>query len=179
MTDGPERARLRSYLSGAKFDATDAAGKNWRLCGQVLEETANALRKGATKVREGDGKNGGLSGVTADAVLAAFQASAESMQEKGTRLVTAGETLRDTALVMGNAQAAEAGMADLNQPAPYTPPTTPATRPRRRRSRPRATSARRPTRSARPTTPPGPSRRPRPRSGRRSSTPPSSAPSRR
>ena len=87
MTDGPERARLRSYLSGAKFDATDAAGKNWRLCGQVLEETANALRKGATKVREGDGKNGGLSGVTADAVLAAFQASAESMQEKGTRLV--------------------------------------------------------------------------------------------
>ena len=123
MTDGPERARLRSYLSGAKHEATDAAGQNWRSCGQILEETAAALRKGATKVSEGDGKKGGLSGVTADAVLAAFQASAESMQEKGTRLVTAGDTLRDTALVMGNARAAEAGMADLNQPAAYTPPT--------------------------------------------------------
>ena len=72
MTDGPERARLRSYLSGAKVEATDAAGTNWRSCGQILEETAAALRMGALRVRDGDGKRGGLSGVTAEAVLAAF-----------------------------------------------------------------------------------------------------------
>jgi len=123
MTDGPERARLRSYLSGAKVEATDAAGNNWRSCGQILEETAAALRMGALRVRDGDGKQGGLSGVTAEAVLAAFQASAESMQEKGTRLVTAGDTLRDTSQVMSRAQAAEAAMADLDQPPAYTPPT--------------------------------------------------------
>ena len=31
MTDGVERARLRSYLSGAKHEASDLAGENWRI----------------------------------------------------------------------------------------------------------------------------------------------------
>ena len=46
MTDGPERARLRSYLSGAKHEATDAAGQNWRSCGEILEETASCPPQG-------------------------------------------------------------------------------------------------------------------------------------
>jgi hypothetical protein len=122
MTHGPERARLRQYLSGAKHEATDSAGENWRTCGILLQDTARAIRDGAKKVRDGDGTDDGLSGVTAQAVLDAFHASATSMQDKGTRLVAAGDVLTDAARVMRNAQAAEAGMADLQQPEAYTPP---------------------------------------------------------
>lgn len=123
MTLGPERARLRQYLSGAKHEATDAAGENWRTCGILLQDTARAIRDGAKKVRDGDGTDDGLSGVTAQAVLDAFHASATSMQDKGTRLVAAGEVLNDAARVMRNAQTAEAGMTDLQQPAAYSPPS--------------------------------------------------------
>lgn len=125
MTDGPERARLRTYLTGAKDEASDAAGDNWRFCGIVLQDTAEALRRGARKIREGegDGQEGGLSGMMADALLAAFEASSTSMEEKGTRLVGGGDALKDTARVMANARTAEAGMADLQQPPAYTPPT--------------------------------------------------------
>ena len=64
MTDGAERARLRTYLTGAQAETSDLAGENWRQCGKILAETAEALRKGATKIRdgEGDGQDGGLSG---------------------------------------------------------------------------------------------------------------------
>jgi hypothetical protein len=125
MTDGVERARLRTYLNGAKDDASDLAGDNWRQCGFLLAETAAALRKGATQIRdgEGDGQDGGLSGMMADALLAAFEASSSSMEDKGTRLVAGGDALKDAARVMGNAKTAEAGMADLQQPPPYTAPT--------------------------------------------------------
>lgn len=122
MTHGPERARLRQYLSGAKHEATDAAGENWRLSGILLQETARHMRENAQRVRDGDGTDGGLSGVTAQAVLEALHASAASMQDKGTRLVAAGEVLNAAARVMRNAQAAEAGMTDLQQPAAYSPP---------------------------------------------------------
>ena len=73
MTDGPERARLRTYLTGAKDEASDLAGDNWRLCGDILKDTAFALRRGAKQIRdgEGDGADGGLSGMMADALLAA------------------------------------------------------------------------------------------------------------
>ena len=55
MTDGPERARLRTYLTGARDEASDLAGENWRSCGNVLKETALALRRGSTKIRDGEG----------------------------------------------------------------------------------------------------------------------------
>jgi hypothetical protein len=125
MTDGPERARLRTYLTGAKDEASDLAGENWRQCGSILADTAEALRRGARQIRdgEGEGQDGGLSGMMADALLAAFEASSSSMEEKGTRLVAGGAALKDTARVMRNAKTAEAGMADLQQPPAYTAPT--------------------------------------------------------
>ena len=125
MTDGVERARLRTYLTGAQAETSDLAGENWRQCGDILAETAEALRKGATKIRdgEGDGQDGGLSGMMADALLAAFEDSSSSMEEKGTRLVGGGDALKDAARVMSNAKTAEAGMADLQQPPAYTAPT--------------------------------------------------------
>jgi hypothetical protein len=125
MTDGPERARLRTYLTGAKDEASDLAGDNWRYCGNILKETAFALRLGATKIRdgEGDGQEGGLSGMMADTLLAAFEASSASMEDKGTRLIGGGDALKDTARVIANAKTAEAGMADLQQPPAYTAPT--------------------------------------------------------
>jgi hypothetical protein len=125
MTDGVERARLRTYLTGAQHEATDVAGDNWRFCGTVLADTAYALRRGATQIRdgEGEGQDGGLSGMMADALLAAFEASSTSMEDKGTRLVGGGDALKDTARVMSNAKTAEAGMADLQQPPAYTAPT--------------------------------------------------------
>ena len=125
MTDGVERARLRTYLTGAQAETSDLAGENWRKCGNILAETAEALRKGATKIRdgEGDGQDGGLSGMMADALLAAFEDSSSSMEEKGTRLVGGGDALKDAARVMSNAKTAEAGMADLQQPPAYTAPT--------------------------------------------------------
>ncbi len=91
----------------------------------ILAETAEALRKGATQIRdgEGDGQDGGLSGMMADALLAAFEDSSSSMEEKGTRLVGGGDALKDAARVMSNAKTAEAGMADLQQPPAYTAPT--------------------------------------------------------
>ena len=55
MTDGVERARLRTYLTGAQAETSDLAGENWRKCGNILAETAEALRKGATKIRDGEG----------------------------------------------------------------------------------------------------------------------------
>ena len=92
MVDGVERARLRTYLTGAKHEASDLAGDNWRTCGSILAETAEALRKGAAQIRdgEGEGQDGGLSGMMADALLTAFEASSSSMEEKGTRLVGGG-----------------------------------------------------------------------------------------
>lgn len=125
MTDGPERARLRTYLTGAKDEASDLAGDNWRFCGDILKDTASALRRGAKQIRdgEGDGAEGGLSGMMADALLSAFEASSASMEDKGTRLVAGGDALRDTAQVMRQAKAAEASMADLNQPPAYKAPT--------------------------------------------------------
>lgn len=125
MTDGVERARLRTYLTGAQAETSDLAGDNWRHCGYILAETAEALRKGATQIRdgEGDGQDGGLSGMMADALLAAFEDSSSSMEEKGTRLVGGGDALKDAARVMSNAKTAEAGMADLQQPPAYTAPT--------------------------------------------------------
>ena len=125
MTDGVERARLRTYLTGAQAETSDLAGENWRQCGKILADTAEALRKGATQIRdgEGDGQDGGLSGMMADALLAAFEDSSSSMEEKGTRLVGGGDALKDAARVMSNAKTAEAGMADLKQPPAYTAPT--------------------------------------------------------
>ncbi|NUS42018.1 MAG: hypothetical protein HOP97_10380, partial [Terrabacter sp.] len=125
MTDGVERARLRTYLTGAQHEASDIAGDNWMFCGGVLSDTAEALRKGAAKIRdgEGDGQDGGLSGMMADALLAAFEASSASMEDKGTRIVGGGNALKDAARVMSNAKTAEAGMADLQQPPAYTAPT--------------------------------------------------------
>ena len=125
MTDGVERARLRTYLTGAQAETSDLAGENWRQCGKILADTAEALRKGATQIRdgEGDGQDGGLSGMMADALLAAFEDSSSSMEEKGTRLVGGGDALKDAARVMSNAKTAEAGMADLQQPPAYTAPT--------------------------------------------------------
>ncbi|MGF9755314.1 hypothetical protein AAII07_08935 [Microvirga sp. 0TCS3.31] len=125
MTDGVERARLRTYLTGAQAETSDLAGENWRKCGNILAETAEALRKGAAQIRdgEGDGQDGGLSGMMADALLAAFEDSSSSMEEKGTRLVGGGDALKDAARVMSNAKTAEAGMADLQQPPAYTAPT--------------------------------------------------------
>jgi hypothetical protein len=123
MAHGPERARLISYLQGAKHESTDAAGDNWVFSGKLLEQTATAIRMGAKKVRDGDGDEDGLSGVTAQAVLDAFTASAESMQEKGVRVQAAGEALKDTAKVIKHAQQAEKNMTELQEPAAYTPPT--------------------------------------------------------
>jgi hypothetical protein len=45
MTDGVERARLRTYLTGAQAETSDLAGDNWSHCGYILAETAEALRK--------------------------------------------------------------------------------------------------------------------------------------
>ena len=56
MTDGVERARLRTYLTGAQHETTDMAGDNWRQCGYLLAETAAALRKGASQIRDGEGE---------------------------------------------------------------------------------------------------------------------------
>lgn len=123
MSIGPDRAKLRTYLAGNKHGPTDDAGANWVLSGDLLADTATAMRKGAEKVRDGNGTSDGLSGETAKAVLAAFATSATSMQEKGTKIRTAGEALQATAEVMRKAEEAEAKMAVLEQPDAYTPPS--------------------------------------------------------
>ncbi|HEV2797759.1 MAG TPA: hypothetical protein VGV65_09075, partial [Nocardioides sp.] len=123
MSIGPERARLRQYLQGARHEATDGAGSNWSTSADVLGMTADAMKEGMAKVREGNGTDGGLGGVTALAILDAFQVSAESMKDKSVKIIAAGEALRETADVIRKAEDAEAKMAVLEQPPAYSPPT--------------------------------------------------------
>ena len=123
MSIGPERAKLRQYLQGARHDATSDAGLNWFSSGEFLDTVSQAMIAGA-KTAAGDKTSGkGLSGVTAKAVLEAFQVSAESMQEKSAKIQAAGTALQETAEVMRKAEEAEAKMAVLEEPAAYTPPT--------------------------------------------------------
>ena len=125
MSIGPERARLRQYLQGA----TPRCHRRRRA--QLAHQRRDARHRrrrddarASTKVRGGeDGDGSGLSGATADAVLAAFETSATSMQEKAVKIRAAGEALQETAEVMRQAEEAEAKMAVLEQPPAYSPPT--------------------------------------------------------
>ena len=106
MSIGPERAKLRQYLQGVRHEATSAAGVNWEYNGEFLDKVSQAMIAGAKTVtgdKSADGK--GLSGVTAEAVLAAFDASAKSMQAKAVKIRAAGTALKETAEVMRNPQA--------------------------------------------------------------------------
>lgn len=123
MTHGAERERLRSYLAGARHEATLEAGTNWVQSGELLKATAEAIRKGAETARDGNGTDRGFSGVTAQAILDALTTSAASMEEKSAKVVVAGQALVDTAEAVSKAEAAEAAMTDLEQPPAYTPPT--------------------------------------------------------
>jgi len=57
MSIGPERAKLRQYLQGARHDATSDAGLNWFSSGEFLDTVSQAMIAGA-KTAAGDKTSG-------------------------------------------------------------------------------------------------------------------------
>ena len=132
MTDGPDAPACAPTSPAPRpRRVTSPARTGGR--GKILAETAEALRKGATKIRdgEGDGQDGGLSGHRRPTPCGGLRGLPSSMEEKGTRLVGGGDALKDAARVMSNTKtrrgqhgrpAAAAGLQGAD-PAPGVPPT--------------------------------------------------------
>nr|MBA3780366.1 hypothetical protein [Nocardioides sp.] len=107
---GYQKARLESYLSGAKEKAVKDTANDWKRCASVLSIISTALADASPKMKEEIG------GKTGPAVDAEFTKAAETMKLRAETLTAGSAKLESVAQVMADAREVKDTMKDIEPP---------------------------------------------------------------
>ncbi|MBA3781686.1 MAG: hypothetical protein H0X12_07520, partial [Nocardioides sp.] len=118
-TKGPARIKLEEYYRGAREETLALSADDWEVKAELLSTVASALMLQAPLVEE----YLGAQSKSGPAIRAAFLKTASSMNEKSGLLRHGGDALAQVSQKMVTGRGVLDGMANLEQPPPYTPPT--------------------------------------------------------
>lgn len=118
MSDGYQKQRLTSYLSGANEKAISDSGTDWKNKGLLLEAVAEALQKRGPELAA----KLGTTSQTAAELNSSLLASASSMQDTGSKLKEAGVALVLVGDNLEKARVSRKAMKTLVEPPPFTAP---------------------------------------------------------